>query len=161
MKKVELENLADLAERLFTTQGYVKPMWVLITPDKVMFVIADFETSKQKDDAIAAVKKLTKDHDAKIVGFICEAWSVALDASHPDFDKMNDITPSQHPDRREIIQVYREIGGLIEAGSFYILRPEHGKAKLSPFKSWTEDGMSGGRFTCILEANGGKGQKAH
>src|SRR4029077_2517080 len=67
--------------------------------------------------------------------FIVEAWvvrmpeQVATNEAGPPWPR-----PSEHPDRREVVKIKAEDhDGSALSGMYYILRPEHGPATLSPF----------------------------
>ena len=143
--KEMLEHVAGFAEKLFNDTGEIHPMWILESATEIIPIIAPFEGDDSKDMAVVFVRHKAKEIKADVSGFMAEAWMVSMDKD----EKLNRM-PSQHEDRREIIQVYAEDrSGAKLMGMYYILRPEFGKAKLSPLKMM--DGDATGRFTSILE----------
>jgi hypothetical protein len=66
----------------------------------------------------------------KCYAFICEAWSTMATNLSEVADYMGVWT--RHPDRREILSISAEDrDGTNMMGWYFILRPEHGPAKLS------------------------------
>jgi hypothetical protein len=108
-----------------------------------------------KDTAVKLVKGAFKANDVVRYCFIAEAWMVDTRGSRIDVD-MEHIKRegvSRHPDRREIVAFSAENKeGQMLTGRCYILRPEHGPAKLSPL---VVDDMTGvqskGRMVGLLQ----------
>lgn len=143
--KEMMDHLAGFAKRTFEDHGEIIPMWVIIGKnDDIVPILSPFSSDEEKDATAEFIRSKAKEMDAKPVGFMCEAWVVEAKAG-----TKIDCQPSQHTDRREVIQIYAEDKPGSLFGTYYILRPEHGKAKLSPFKVF--DGDASGRFTSILE----------
>lgn len=150
--KEMLDHLAEFAKKTFANEGQVLPMWVLVArvPERqIVPILAPFSCKEEKDAAVHFVREKAKEINADLVGFMAEAWTVSV---QKDTYVKGSIVPSEHEDRREVINIYSEDkSGHTLAGFFYILRPEHGKPKLSPFKSLGDDAGMAGRFANILE----------
>jgi len=143
--KEMLEHVAKFSEKMFLEHGEIQPMWVLESATEIVPIVAPFDGDESKDIIANFVRNKAKEMKAEVSGFMAEAWMVSLDKNQK-LEKM----PSEHEDRREIIQVFAEDkSGVKIMGTYYILRPEYGKAKLSPFKIM--DGSAEGRFTSMLE----------
>lgn len=115
------------------------PMFILEDKDGGQFpiVIGDgFSGDEGKDAAKEFVIEKIKEFEAVRLGFISEAW--VIEAKHPGMDVKT--RPSEHEDRREIVQYYVEDkSGFSKLAYSYILRPEHGEPKLSPVKTLGDD----------------------
>lgn len=151
MPILTLDNLADLAKSIFDNQKEVMPMFILFAPKAIEPIMAPFSNSAEKDAAIKFVKDRAKEIGATEIGFICEAWIVEVSTEQYSKDDLVKVQPSQHEDRREVIQLMCETKQGHEAGMFYILRPEHGEPRLSPLKKMDKSDEIGGRFTKLLE----------
>jgi len=150
--KQMLDHMAGFAKHIFdsTSDHEVIPMWVVESETEVVPILAPFSGDDEKNASIAFVREKAKSMNANVVGFMCEAWVVEKIGA--DIDEAEKIIPSEHDDRREIIQIHAEDrDGNVAIGSYYILRPEHGTPKLSPFRLYDDDMKIGGRFTSILE----------
>lgn len=149
-----IESLKGFAKKAFDDSGSVQPMWVLVAhhPEPiVMPIMAPFGSSEEKDVAFQFVRAKAKEINADLVGFMAEAWTVSIKTEGKEPPK--GIVPSEHEDRREVIQIHAEDNkGNVSFGMYYILRPEHGNATLSPYHDISVDGISG-RFSNILEKN--------
>jgi len=142
-----LDHMSEFAAKLFHDTGAVHPMWILENDNEVLPIVAPFDGPDTKDAAAKFVRSKAKEMKAQVSGFMAEAWVVELKKDQPSPKSI-----SKHEDRREIIQIFAEdTSGAHVMGAYYILRPEHGKAKLSPFKVYPEADHISGRFTSILE----------
>ncbi len=134
-----LKRLFEIASKtvgkIFLEDGEISPMWhaVAISEDdgkEYQIVIATPWCSiEEKHGAVAALREMFREHNVQRYVFVCEGWMVEV-RKLP-----NEIAPSEHPDRREVITIVAEDrDGSQMSGQFYILRPEHGPAKLSPLQ---------------------------
>lgn len=143
--KQMLDHLAEFAAKMFSDTGELQPMWILESQTEVVPIVAPFDCDATKDAASEFVRAKAKEIKAEVSGFMAEAWVVEADK-----DTVINVMPRNHEDRREVIHIYAEDkSGTQLMGHYYILRPEHGKAKLSPFKQM--EGSASGRFTSMLE----------
>lgn len=137
----DLKDLIQFAsaqvEKIFRKTGEILPMYHAIkSTGETMIITPPHDCSK--DMAVALVKAAFVLEDVDRYVFLDEAW--ALDnrkGNLPpiDIDKANREGLEHHPDRREIIMFAAENRrGQMLTGSRFILRPEHGKAKLTPLK---------------------------
>jgi hypothetical protein len=136
------ERLADLikvasnkAEELFRKSGEILPMYEATRPDGKRLIIPtpgiDKDTDVMLIKAIFAIENI--DHYV----YFTEAWIIDNTRSGQplDLDKIKREGVRNHPDRREVVMFIAENrDGEILTASRYILRPEHGKAKLTPLK---------------------------
>lgn len=144
----ELEKLfkfgAESVEHLFKVQGYLVPMWVGIS-DKgahVPIIVPDLD---DKDAVAEKIKEFLKKE--KIQRYVCmmEAWIYEGKEMPPEVKEGKSI--EHNPDRREVIHILAEDrDGNTMSGQYYILRPEHGKPKLSPLKVHEKASRTEGRF---------------
>jgi len=149
-----LDHMAGFVEHLFAQTGEIMPMWIMENEDgELQPIITPFDSDEGKDASAEGIKMYIQAHNTIRYGFMSEAWVLAVDKEHPDFGKMPHVKVSSHQDRREVINIHVEDkDGNSIMGFFYILRPENGPAKLSPFKQEQMDGGSiGGRFTGLFE----------
>ncbi len=150
--KEMMEHLAGFAKKTFADTGEVLPMWVLVShfpKMEIMPILAPFSSSEEKDAVVAFVREKAKEMNADLVGFMAEAWTVSV--KKDSGINIRGIVPSEHDDRREVINIVAEDkAGNTAAGFYYILRPENGKPVLSPFKDLGNDSL-GGRMANILE----------
>lgn len=140
------------AKRLFLERGEVTPMWHAVPEDGEHLLIATpWEDDDEKVIAIEYLRHKFKKLKVLRFVFIVEAWvvqmpeQVATNEAGPPWPR-----PSEHPDRREVVKIQAEDrDGSALSGMYYILRPEHGPATLSPFH---EDQFTSvaGRLTGLL-----------
>ena len=139
---------ADNAANIFKESGEVLPMWHAEPEEGAHLLIATpWSDDEEKHVAEKALRKVFALHRVKRYAFISEVWMAQVKS----FDEVdNGPRPSVHPDRREAVMIAAEdrYGNSI-SGVFYILRPEHGPAKLSPLQINDYDEQRG-RFTGML-----------
>lgn len=145
-----LKHMSEFAEYAFKENGEIHPMWILVGPEGPVPLVTPFHGGMSKDVAVAMARAAAKQLKATSAGFMAEAW--AVEGSEEQLGDVRKISPSKHEDRREVIHIFAEDeAGNAVSGQYYILRPEHGAAKLSPFKQNSPGGEMGGRFTSILD----------
>jgi hypothetical protein len=151
--KAELRKLIEIAseavEKLFKHTGSVGPMYHGFTAD-TSFILPAPRTDK--DTAVEIVRALFEERKVLRYVFFDEAWIVG--AKEPAslmatmaFAKRHGVR--NHPDRREVVMFCAEDQTTTVQAHRYILRPEHGKAKLSPL-NWLDAGESEGRMIGLL-----------
>jgi hypothetical protein len=126
------EHAAKQAASMFREQGELAPLWHAVDRNgQHLVIVTPWKDNDEKQAIIELVRKLFRERGVKHYVFMCEAWSVIT----PDLDE---IAPhighlSKHPDRREILTLHAEdCDGKSIMGWFYILRPEHAPATVSP-----------------------------
>jgi hypothetical protein len=140
------EHGRDSAKEMFNAQGYVAPMWIAIARDGTVLPIVA-QMPDEKDDLIEAIKMIFEDKQVVRYVSILEAWMVKA-PEIPQSHKLG-ASLSSHPDREEVIFITAEDKKTSRTGVYHILRPEHGKPKLSEFRDYS-DGESEGRFSNLL-----------
>jgi hypothetical protein len=162
MRDRELRSLRSLiefasaqAEKLFRRQGSLLPMYHAIktSGETVILPMPD----PDKDVGVAMIKAWFLLNDIDRYVFMDEAWILDTRPSggtpEIDMEKIAREGLRKHPDRRECVHFSAENRrGEIMTGIRFILRPEHGKATLSPLR--VEDmtgGTSEGRMVGLLK----------
>src|SRR5262245_24092779 len=143
----------ETAQTLFAAQGEVHPMWIAQTSSgEVLPLIAPIGDRDSKDAVVGMIKAIFKQHEVVRYVSLLEAWTLELkrDRDLPLSVRLG-APISQHPERREIVALAAEdkTEGML-TGMFYILRPEHGKATLSPLKRMEKSTRHEGRFVGLL-----------
>lgn len=145
------ETATKIAHALFEHDHEVLPMWHIVKDDGTHALIpTPWASDDEKDRTIDALRDIFKKEHVQRYAFICEAWSV-LASDRRQAQDVIDKRPSQHPDRREVLRVTaEERNGKTLSGMYYILRPEHGPPKLSPFHQDPPDLETSGRLTGLF-----------
>jgi hypothetical protein len=139
---------AENAANMFRVSGEVMSMWHAVDGKNEHILIATpWSNDDEKDITADALRQMFHAKKVKRFAFICEAWIATVKT-------MKEINegprPSEHPDRREVLMISAENReGDALSGFFYILRPEHGDATLSPLHMNDYTGLKG-RFTGML-----------
>jgi len=149
-----MAHAAKTARDSFRDRGYVVPMWaghtasgelIMIMPDK-------FTTGEQKQIAVDKVRAIFKEKGVVMFAFMTEAWMIdSAQSSQAIVARawFSGKSLEHHPDRREAIYIQAEDKERCIIGHYFILRPEHGKPTLSPFrKGGSLDGV--GRMFGLL-----------
>ena len=136
MSAMNLKELIQFAsaqaETIFRRTGEVLPMWHCIKSNGEQLIVPS--PCDDKDVAVGLIKALMELEDVETYVFMSEAW-VLHAGPGADIDGINRRGLSEHPDRREAIMFAAENrDGDEQTACRFILRPEHGKAKLSPLK---------------------------
>ena len=152
--KMDLKELIAFAnasaENIFRRTGELLPMWHAIKSNGEQMIIPS--PCEDKVMAVTLIKALFELESVETFVFMSEAW-VLRAGPDADIDGINHRGLSEHPDRREAIMFAAENrDGEEQTAVRFILRPEHGKAKLSPLKM---DDMRGrtseGRMVGLLQ----------
>jgi hypothetical protein len=142
-KSLTLQELfncaAENAKSIFEQSGEVHPMWHVVDGDNQNILIATPWSSDEEKEAITfSLRLLFRQQRVKRLAFIVEAWIVSARTERIS------SPPSKHPDRREVVMITAEDrDGSSLHGMYYVLRPEHGPAKLSPLKMQDYDKTTG------------------
>jgi hypothetical protein len=148
-----MEHMKDFASIAFKEGGEVRPMWLLMdAKGKIQPVITSFGSPEEKDACADFIRVALRAHRAVRYGFMSEAWYLSVRKGHPDYDHPEKVPPSEHQDRREVINLMVEDdqGGCM-VGRYFILRPEIGKPTLSKFEQDGDLGRAGGRFSGLFQ----------
>ena len=154
MSAMNLKELIQFAsaqaETIFRRTGEVLPMWHAIKADGEQMIIPS--PCEDKDMAVSLIKALFELESVETFVFMSEAWILHAGPG-ADIDGINRRGLSEHPDRREAIMFAAENrDGEEQTACRFILRPEHGKAKLSPLKmDDMKNRESSGRMVGLLQ----------
>lgn len=135
---------AEAAKQLFDLLGYVNPTWFGVDKNgsNVPLLITDLS---DKDKAAESVREFLRQHDVSRYVSILECWM--YEGKEVPQEILEGRSLEHNPDRREAIQIIAEDNeGNVISGVFYILRPEHGKPKLSPIRMMPENADTEGWF---------------
>lgn len=151
-----LEKLFKLgqnaAEDIFKVSGAIHPMWICETEDgHVVPICVEMPERKHRDKVAEVLKEQFKLKKVVRYVMLVECWMKEMDPPK-DGKKPTHYAGSlaDDPDRREGVFIAAEdVNGETRSGSFFILRPEHKKATLSPFKETTAN-QPEGRFAKLL-----------
>ena len=106
---LELTNQADrlleMAAKNIGRDGYLIPTGVIYKPDgEVMVCGLPFASTSDKQKCFQAFRSIAREKSAVAVAFVSEAWVATRKNDGPvDFGEV--VTPSQSPDREEVIIV--------------------------------------------------------
>jgi hypothetical protein len=142
---------AETASHMFEKLGYLEPMWVAVNKkgSHVPLLIADMSN---KDRVAEAVQAFLKREGATRYVSMLECWTLEGRGKEIPKEIRNGKSLEHNPDRREAITIFAEDNeGNHMMGLLYILRPEHGKPKLSPLKIQGEMTETGGRFARMFD----------
>jgi hypothetical protein len=137
---VDLKSLIEFAsvqaEKIFRRTGAIYPMYHAISASGETKILTP--KMVDKDVGVAMVKVWLALENIDRYVFIDEAWILDTAKSGgppPDMARIRREGLRNHPDRREVVMFAAENrrGEMLTAARF-ILRPEHGKASLSPLK---------------------------
>jgi len=145
------EHGQQAAQVLFAAQGEVHPMWLAqTTTGEILPIIAPMHEREDKDSLVDGIRAIFKQKDVIRYVSLLEAWMLEMKNQPLPASVRLGAPISQHPERREIIAIAAEDKTDMLTGMFYILRPEHGKAQLSPFKRMEKSTRHEGRFVGLL-----------
>jgi hypothetical protein len=135
MSTMNLKELIQFAsaqaETIFRRNGELLPMWHAIKADGEQLIVPS-PPCDDKDVSVGLIKALFELENVETYVFMSEAWM--LRTTTDGVPRGNDSL-EHHPDRREAIMFAAENrDGEEQTACRFILRPENGKAKLSPLK---------------------------
>lgn len=135
--KIDLKALIRLAssnaDAIFGMTGQILPMYHAVSGEGEHMIIP--QPDPDKDIAAAMIRELFAERDIIYYVFLSEAWllDTTKDMPQPDLGKIVAEGLEHHPDRREVVAFSAESrDGGSQTARRYILRPEHGRATLSP-----------------------------
>lgn len=139
---------AESAQHLFLRQGELLPVWAVLDEKDCIKILVVAEMT-DKDAVAEKVKEFIKKQKATAYVSAIEAWVVEIPKGGDMPREIKEGRSLKHnPDRRELINILAEDNqGNSVSGCYYILRPEHGKPKLSPLKVFPKATKTEGRFT--------------
>ena len=149
--ELSLQALFELARnnaaRIFRQDGEIIPIWHAVPAKGEHFLIATpWKNDDEKEATVELLREAFLEHKVQKYAFMVEAWVVEKT------DTLDGPRPSEHPDRREVLRITAEdIDGHTLSGHFYILRPEHQPATLSPFRQDPPDMLASGRMSGLLQ----------
>ncbi len=131
-----LTHAAEFAAVQFNAMGEVMPMWVGVTDKgERIGIVTAWNNVDDKDKAAAKVRQEFKARNVVQYAFMAEAWVLIAGRKDITDEDLRRIS-REHEDRRECIQIAAENKTEIATAMYFILRPEHGKATLSPLKKF-------------------------
>lgn len=134
----------EAATHMFNRFGHLEPAWIAVNKrgSHVPLVIPDMS---DKDRVAQIVRDFLKEQGATRYVSMLECWLYIGKELPQEIKEGKSL--EHHPDRREAINIHAEDNeGHSISGHMFILRPEHGKPKLSPIKIHSEDTEHEGRF---------------
>lgn len=148
----DLEKLfqfgAETARHLFTAQGYLIPMWVGVN-EKGAHIPLRATDLDDKDQTAEIVRRFLKKNNIVRYVSMLECWT--YEGKDPPKELLEGQSLEHNPDRREGVHILAEDrSGDNCSGMYYILRPEHGKPTLSPFKVNGQAEKTEGRFVNLF-----------
>jgi hypothetical protein len=97
-----VDHVVDFATETFRERGEVAPMWIAETKTGQRIpVMTPMDTSEQKDMVAKGLRRLFKAQGVVRYAFMSESWMVDVRGR----EDLPGLTPSKHPDRREILMV--------------------------------------------------------
>ena len=149
-----LDLASPLMERRFAAHGQIYPMWHVVDGSGNHHIQTD--VAPDKDTAAILMRAYFMLVRARRYLFIDEAWMAAVGLDEAEkvqrYAALGKL--SEFPDRRECVMFSGEdINGDTIMAHRYILRPEHGKARLAPLEidDNLKRGASFGRFVNMLQ----------
>src|SRR5262245_30264822 len=127
------ESARDNAARIFSLRHEMLPMWHILTGNgEHVLISTPWTDDLEKEVALHVIRDFMAERSARRFVFISECWMVEVHTTNPR--EAMQTRASEHPDRREALRITAEDrDGKTMSGHFFILRPEHGPPKLSPF----------------------------
>jgi hypothetical protein len=140
---------------IFKDAGEVQPMWHLVQENgPQLALLTPWNNAREKDAAADYIRAIIKERKIVRYAFMAETWMVQADPA--DVESAVRLARrgqlSKHQDRREALIVQVEDRDTKEQLSRvrFILRPEHGKATLSPPHQYDGE-MVAGRFCKMFD----------
>lgn len=140
---------AETAIHLFNKQGYLEPMWIGVNRrgSHVPLLVTNMS---DKNNVSKIIRDFLKKQGITRYVSMVECWT--YEGKEIPQEILNGKSLEHNPDRREAIAIIAEDNeGNTISGRFYILRPEHGKPKLSPLKVDAKQTTTEGRFVRMFD----------
>ena len=140
---------AETANHMFKHQGYLVPMWIGVNKkgSHIPLLVSDMS---DKDKVAEIVRAFLRKQGITLYVSLLECWTYEGKEIPPEIHEGKSL--EHNPDRREAIAIIAEDNdGNVISGRYYILRPEHGKPKLSPLKIESEVTKTEGRFVGMFD----------
>jgi hypothetical protein len=139
-------------EKMFAELGEVRPLFFLETQEGELIVIpASWGNRAEKQVIVLAVQEICRIKKVRRAVIVTEGWMVARPAGHPT----EDLTPSEEPDRQEVLWIVAQTNVEGERGAGWlrhIVRDAGGKPSLAEAREMDTstttsifDGIVGGR----------------
>jgi hypothetical protein len=150
MRKL-IEIASGAAEKLFHSQGFVRPMWHMVTADGEHLVTGAIFGDKDTDVAMIKALMVLR-HVVRFV-FVDEAWIIERSGNidRAELTRIGRHGLKDHPERKEILLFSAEDQGVgMLTARRDIIRDRGRKARLSPLvieKQWLQ---SEGRMVGLL-----------
>jgi hypothetical protein len=156
--RLMLDEASEWSVMRFAKTGEINPMWLIVDGNGEVIVRAGMMENKDSEAVLMRAYFLVV--RARRFLFVDEAWiGVAVAGNDAEYERLQRYAAlgrlADHPDRREAVMFAGEdIDGDRVLAQRYILRPEHGKAKLAPLEIVHEGKQplenSYGRFVNML-----------
>lgn len=123
---------AKRAAELFAITGEILPMWHIVDRDgNHDLIMTPWHSPTEKSIMLTALRETFRERGVTRYAFMSEAWEATVQSREQAEAWAQRV--HDHPDRRETLTVVAEDRcGRDIVGHYYILRPEHSRAKLSP-----------------------------
>lgn len=134
----------ESATHLFNRLGSLEPMWIGVDKkgSHIPLLVRDMS---DKDKVAKVVRDFIKRQGIIRYVSMLECWT--YEGKEMPREIIEGRSLEHNPDRREAVYILAEDNeGNSISGALFILRPEHGKPKLSPIKVHPKDTESEGRF---------------
>jgi hypothetical protein len=127
-----IKSVAGPLDEMFEEQQFVSPMWFVDDGNQLTIIATPWADNEEKVTAVHYVKNKMKEIGAVRYAHLAEVWMLTGVNELPQSVKMGGSIAS-HPERREAVVMMAESKDGNSAKMVrYILRPENGKATLSP-----------------------------
>jgi len=133
--KTFFDTAAERAAVIFKERGELVPMWHAIDRNgEHLLILTPWQGQEEKEEMVYGLRHLFRAKGVTRYAFMCEAWGAFT-------GNMEAVAPylggnlKNYPDRREILTINAEDNtGKTMQGWYFILRPEHAPATLSPLQ---------------------------
>jgi hypothetical protein len=127
-----VKRMAGPLDSMFESDQFVSPMWFVDDGNQLTIIATPWASNEEKVQAVRFVKAKMKEVGAVRYAHMAEVWMLTAQEKLPDSIKMGGSIAS-HPERREaVVMMAENKDGETVKMTRFILRPETGKATLSP-----------------------------
>lgn len=95
---MEVEDLIRMAKDTMKRQGEHTPLFFMELPDGIEVLGVPFTNDNDRDYAVSALKRLVEENDCRRYFSVLTGWMV-------EGEGQDNIEPSQHPERFEVLMV--------------------------------------------------------